>query len=267
MVFAPLNGSAIRHYLVAILGVLALALFTEALQSLSATRQAEVSDILHDLVGAMCGLALFLTYDQQVPGKWAQWRQFPRNVILRFSVLLLLGLMLQPVVGWAYAYWDRASRFPSLLQFSSDWEMKFVQASDSELQVVVPPESWKKSIEDKVGQVVFHPKTYPGIRISEPYPDWRGYTSFQLDIFSELSNPQSIAIRIDDLHHNNEHADRFNKALTIMPGLNHIQIPLDAIRQSPVGRELDLSAIKMVLLFAVNPPEDFSLYMDNFRLD
>ena len=253
--------------MVAILGVVALALITEALQSLSATRQSEISDVVHDLVGATCGLAVFFTYDQQVLGKWAQWRQFPRNVILRFCVVVVLGVMLQPVVGWAYAYWDRASRFPSLLEFSSDWEMKFVEASDSELQVGVPPEGWKKSAEDMVGQVAFHPKTYPGIRIDEPYPDWRGFTSFHLDIFSELSNPQPIAIRIDDLHHNNEYADRFNKVLSIMPGLNQIQIPLDAIRRSPAGRELDLSAIKMVLLFAVNPPEAFTLYLDNIRLE
>jgi len=253
--------------MVALLGVLSLALFTEALQSLSATRQAEVSDILLDLVGAMCGLALFFTYDQQVSGKWAQWRLFPWNAILRFCVVLLLGLTLQPVVGWAYAYWDRDSRFPSMLQFSSDWEMKFVRASDSDLQVVDPPEGWKKSAEDKVGQVVFHPKTYPGIRIDEPYPDWRGYSHLHLDIFSELPTPQSIVIRIDDVHHNNEHADRFNKAFIILPGLNHIQIPLEDIRQAPVGRELDLSAIKTVLLFSVNPPKEFSLYVDNFQLE
>ena len=267
MVFPTSSRFLLQDYIMAMLGVLMLALFTEALQSLSATRQAELSDILLDLVGATCGLALFFTYDQQVSRKWAQWRQFPRKAILRFCVLLLLGAMLQPVVIWAYAYWDRASRFPSLLQFSSDWEMKFVQASDSELQVVAPPEGWKQSAKNKVGQLVFHPKTYPGIRIDEPYSDWRGYTFFQLDIFSELPNSQSIAIRIDDLHHNNEYSDRFNKAITISPGLNQIQIPLDAIRQSPVGRELDMSAIRMVLLFAVNPPEEFTLYLDNIRLE
>lgn len=267
MVFPILSWPAIRHYMVAILGVLALALLTEALQSLSATRQAEVSDILLDLVGATCGLALFFTYDRQLSGKYVQWQHFPRNAILRFCVVVLLGVMLQPVVVWAYAYWDRASRFPSLLQFSSEWEMKFVRVSDSELQVVAPPNGWKKSAEDPVGQVVFHPKTYPGIRIDEPYPDWRGYANFQLDIFSEWPTPQSITIRIDDLHHNNEHSDRFNKAITISPGLNPIQISLDAIRQAPVGRELDLTAIKTVLLFAVNPPEAFSLYLDNIRLE
>jgi hypothetical protein len=266
MGFTTLGWSPLRHYGVAMVGALVLALLTEGLQSFSATRQAEMSDIVRDLVGATCGLALFFTYDRELSGIWGKWRQFPRNAILRFSVVVLLGVTLQPVWGWAYAYWDRASRFPSLLQFSSSWEMKFVKASNSTLQVVVPPAGWKKSVEDTVGHVLFYPKKYPGLCIDEPYPDWQGYTSLQIEVFSELPAPQLIVIRIDDLYHNNEHSDRFNKAINIVPGLNQSNIPLDDIRQAPVGREFDLRAIKTLLLFAVNPPKAFSLYQDNFRL-
>ena len=257
----------IRHYGFAMAGVLGLALLTEALQSLSGTRHSEVSDVGRDLVGATCALGWSLTYDQQASGKWAQWKQFPRSMMIRLCVALLLGFTLLPVAGWTYAYWDRAMRFPDLLQFSSYWEMKFVIASDSDLHVVSPPAGWKKSAEDRVGRVVFHTKTYPGIRINEPYPDWRGYSHLQLDIFSELSTSQFIVIRIDDIHHNNEHTDRFNKTLTIAPGLNHIRVPIDDIRQASVGREMDLSAINAILLFAVNPPEEFSLYVDMIRLE
>lgn len=257
---------SLRHYRFAMAGVLGLALVTEALQSLSATRHPEVSDVASDLLGATCALGWAFTCDQQMSGKWAQWREFPRNVIIRSCVVLVLGFTLLPVAEWTYAYWDRAQRFPSLLQFSSYWEMKFVKASDSDVQLVLPPAGWKKAGEDKVGRVVFYPKKYPGIRINEPYPDWRGYAHFQLDIFSELSTPQTMVIRIDDLHHNNEHSDRFNKAVIILPDLNHIRIPLDDIRLAPVGREMDLSAMKMVLLFAVKPPEEFILYVDSIRL-
>lgn len=257
----------LRHYCFAMVGVLAFALLTEALQSLSATRHPELSDVGRDLLGAICALGWSVTGDQQMSGKLAQWRKCPRSVMIRSCVMLILGLAFLPVVGWTYAYWDRAMRFPDILQFSSYWEMKFVQASDSDLQVVPPPAGWGKSVEDRVGRVTFHTKTYPGIRIAEPYPDWRGYSYFQLDIFSELSRPQSMVIRIDDFHHNNEYTDRFNKVITISPGLNHIRIPIDDIRQALVGREMDLSAMKAVLLFAVNPPEAFSLYIDNVRLE
>lgn len=267
MLFAALSWPPIRYYVVAMLGVLALALLTEILQSFSTTRQPQASDVVHDMVGGMCVLGLLFTYDPLLSGRWVQWRQFPRQAIIRLCVALVLGITLVPVAGWTYAYWDRAKRFPSLLQFSSDWEMKFVKSSDSELQVVPPPVGWKKSSKDKVGRVAFHAKTYPGIRIDEPYPDWRGYSYFHLDIFSKLPTPQLMTIRIDDLHHNNEHTDRFNQAITISPGLNHIQIPLEDIRFAPVGREMDLRAMKSVLLFAVNLQEEFILYLDNIHLE
>jgi glycopeptide antibiotics resistance protein len=267
MLFTVWSWPPIRYYVVTIMGALVLALLTEALQSFGTTRHPEVSDVVRDLVGAMCGVGLFSTYDSQMSGKWTHWRKFSLRSIIRLCVVLVIGITLLPVVGWTYAYWDRASRFPTLLEFSSDWEMKFVKASNSELQVVVPPVGWKKLPEDKVGQVVFHTKMYPGIRIDEPYPDWRGYSHFKLEIFSELPNSQSIVIRIDDLHHNNEHSDRFNRAFTISLGLNHIQIPIDDIRLAPVGREIDLRAMKAVLLFAVNPREEFTLYLDNILLE
>jgi hypothetical protein len=253
--------------MVAIIGALAIASLTEMLQSFTATRQAEVSDIVQDFVGAICGLGMFFTYDPRAPAKWVQWRQFPRHAIIRLCVIVVLGITLVPIVGWAYAYWDRAGRFPSIVQFSSDSEMKFVTALDSELQVVVPPEGWKKSTEDTVGQVVFHTNKYPGIRLDEPYPDWDGYSHFQLDIFSELSTPQSIGIRIDDNYGKYRYTDVFNKTLTIFPGLNQIRIPLEEIRLGPVGREMDLSAIQAVWLFARNPPEEFTLYLDNIHLE
>jgi hypothetical protein len=118
MLFTTSSCPAIRHYIVAMLGALALAGLTEGLQSLSATRHQEVSDVVRDLVGAMCGLGLFCTYDSQMTGKWPNWRQFPLRPIIRLGVVLVIGMTLLPVVGWTYAYWDRASRLPSILQFA-----------------------------------------------------------------------------------------------------------------------------------------------------
>ncbi len=266
MVFAALRWLPIRHYVVAMMGVLALALVTEILQSFGATRQYEIFDIVHDLIGGMCGLAMLLTCDQRLSGKWAQWKEFPKKTYMRLGILAFMLMLLMPTLEWVYAYWDRASRFPSMLEFSTRLEMKFVKTFDSELEVVSPPKGWQQSDNGKVGRVVFSNKTYPGIRILEPYPDWRGYTYFELDIFSDLGTTQSITIRIDDRHHNNEHSDRFNKAFSILPGLNHIQISLDDIRLAPVGREMDLGAMKAVLLFAVNPQKTFFLYVDTVSL-
>lgn len=264
---AKLSWPPIRHYAVALGGVVVLALLTEALQALIPMRKPQVSDVMHDVLGALCGLAWALTTDHSLSGKWVQWRTSPRSRFIVCGVALVIGMTFLPVFEWAYAYWDRANRFPSLLQFSSSWEMKFVTGFDSDVQVVPPPLVWGKSADDRVGQVVFHTKKYPRIRLDEPYPDWEGYSYLHLDIFSELPALQPMIIRIDDQYNKYRSEDAFNKILTITPGLNPIQIPLDEIRLGPVGRKMDLKAIKSVWLYARSPSEEFTLYLDNIHLE
>ncbi len=264
---SKLKWPPIRHYVVAFLGVVVLALGTEVIQGWIPNREPQASDVIHDVLGAMCGLGWSLTTDQSLSGKWARWRAYPRPLFVACGIALITAMTFLPVVEWTYAYWDRANRFPSILQFSSEWEMKFVKSSDSGLQVVVAPQGWNKSTGDQVGRVEFFPKKYPGIRIDEPYPDWRGYSFFQLDIFSELPRPQSMAIRIDDAHLKKGDTDWFIKTLTVVPGPNQIRISLDEIRKGVLGRELDLSVIQAVWLYARSPSEKFSLYFDNLRLE
>lgn len=263
----PRGWSLVSQYVIAVIGVVLLGVVSEGIQVWMPSRHSELADFLRDVVGAVCALGIFLTLDRHLAGKWVVWQQAPRKHLVYAGVGLLIVIVLSPVFTWSYAYWDRTARFPSLCQFSSEWEMMFVQATDSELRIVPPPVGWDKSRNDIVGHVMFYPEKYPGIRIDEPYPDWRGFSHFRVEVYSELPVAQSLAIRIDDAHHTHEYADRFNQAITISPGLNHIHILLDDIRHAPLDRELDLSAIKSVTLFAIRPPEEFSLYLDDMRLE
>ncbi len=263
----PRGWSVGSQYGLAFIGAVVLGALAEGVQFFSSTRFAEWSDLLLDVLGAVGALGLSLTYDPRFTGPVAIWRVAPRKQLVHAGVGLLVVIALSPVLVWSYAYWDRAVRFPSLVQFSSSWEMMFVKGRDSALQIVPSPLGWGKPRVDTVGHVVFYPKHYPGIRLKEPYPDWRGFSRFHFEVYSELPRVQSLVIGIHDAQHNNDYADRFNRVITISPGLNHINIPLDDIRHAPVGRELDLRAIKAIRLFAISPPEEFSLYVDNFRLE
>ncbi|GJL69267.1 MAG: hypothetical protein NPIRA06_19020 [Nitrospirales bacterium] len=255
------------QYGLAFIGAVILGALTEGMQAFNSSRFAEWSDFLLDVLGAVGALGLSFTHDQRFTGRVAIWRVAPRKQLVQAVVGLLVVVALSPVLIWSYVYWDRANRFPSLVQFSSVWEMLFVKGRDAAVQIVPPPLGWEKPRLDTVGLVLFYPKPYPGIRLREPYPDWKGFSHFHFEVYSELPEVQSLIIRIDDAQHNNAYKDRFNQAITISPGLNHIHIPLDDIRLSPIGREMDLSAIKNVRLFAVSPPEEFSLYVDNIRLE
>ncbi len=261
-----LQWAPLQHYLVAFIGIIGLSVVTEVFQLLIPMREPQVSDVLHDVVGGICGLVWSITRDHALSAKWEKWKIYPRRTALSCGIALVMTLMFIPVFEWAYAYWDRSNRFPSILQFSSDWEMRFVNTLDSEVLRVPPPLGWGKSSVDLVGQVVFHTKKYPRIRIRELYPDWNGYSQLYLEIFSELSAPQRIVIWINDRYDKSRPGDGYKNTLTIVPGLNQIQIPLHEIRMGPVGREMNLSGIKEVMLFARSPAEEFTLYIDNIHL-
>ena len=254
-----------KHYAVASIGILILAVSSEMFQIFSSTRYPSVGDVLRDLIGGAYGLVWFVTVDRQCTG-WSRWQQAPRNHLVRLGVFLLLLATLTPVIVWGNAYRHRAMQVPVLCQFTSGWEMLFVSTKGSDLQVVSPPSGWAKSPGDKVGRVVFHPVRYPSVRITQPYPEWRGFGYFAVDIFSELPEEHTIVLRIHDQQHNWQYEDRFNTAITVAPGFNRIRIPLNEIRNAPAGREMDLSAIQSVVFFAVSPSESFVLYFDNIRL-
>ena len=263
----PRGWSAASHYAVALAGVVVLGAGSEGIQSFTPGRYPDVSDVLLDIVGGLCALGVGATADPRLSERWRRWQVAPRKHVVRIVSGGLVLAALSPVIIWAYATWHRDHQFPILCQFSSVWDMRFVQAIGSDLSIVSPPSGWTRSSGETVGRIVFHPTNYPGIRINEPSPDWRGYERFSLEIYSEWPTPQPLHIRIDDAHHNQEQTDRFTRRVIIAPGLNQIQIPLEDIRQAPVGREMDLSSIASVIIFAVTPAEAVVLYLDHIRLE
>ena len=72
---------------------------------------------------------------------------------------------------------------------------------------------------------------------------------------------------MNDVEHNNEFDDRFNRRLNLEQGFRTIRIPIDQIRTGPKNRELDLSNIDRIQLFVYKPSADFDLWLGNFRLD
>jgi len=84
---------------------------------------------------------------------------------------------------------------------------------------------------------------------------------------SESDHPIELVLRIHDRRHNEDYADRFNRSLTFQPGINAFRIPLDEIRAAPAGREMDLSAIERLSVFAVAPEAQLSLYLLELRLE
>ena len=94
---------------------------------------------------------------------------------------------------------------------------------------------------------------YPGLVIDEPLPDWRQWNFLEL----KLANPQPlilhIVVRVHDREHDRTYRDRYNGRFTLPPQSNQtVLIPLEEIRTAPQSRQLDMSAIRGVIVFELD---------------
>ena len=229
-------------------------------------RDADIRDLVRDAAGAITFLGLYMIYDKQMAVLWEKWGR-KIKIIFFMGAFILFASILIPSALWGGAYLYRNSNFPLICGFESMRENKFIKTKDTIFEMNFLPEKWEEVSDNNVGKITFLVAEFPGFAIEEPYPDWSDYKLLRFMVFSELDSSVKISLRIEDSRHNNDHNDRFNRALTIDPGLNRISISLDEIRKAPEKRDMDMTDIRAIHLFAFKPNEEFALYFDNFRLE
>jgi hypothetical protein len=109
------------------------------------------------------------------------------------------------------------------------------------------------------------PDLYPGVSFQEIPKDWRCYSSLNVSFFNPGKGAVPLTMRIDDKEDDPEYEDRVNMRLTILPGMNRLNIPFKNL-VCPSGRRLDTGHVYSLMFFCVRPPETVVLYVDNVRL-
>jgi hypothetical protein len=256
------GGPRLRFYLQALALTIAAGVAAELIQA-PGPGDTSAGDVARDALGATAFLLVALAFDREpIHGR----TRVPRETALLLAVLLL-ALALVPLAATSIAYLGRNAAFPRICGFDAAWERKFVSAHEADLERTPAPEGWGRKPSDRVGRVVFRPGMYPGLRIGEPHPDWRGFERLVFDVYSELPEPVALDLRIDDHRHNEDYWDRFNRTLILQPGASCISIPLRNVQTAPRGREMDMSHVRGLALFANHPGEAFVIYFDEFRLE
>jgi hypothetical protein len=254
----------IRTCLVAFTVTGVFAGLSEILQGLG-SRDAELWDFVRDLLGGAAVLLLALACDRRAGQFPSRRRAFRVTLALTAAALLATAFLRVTTVAIAYLFRDAA--FPRICEFDGRWESEFVGVTNAVLARGEPPAGWGRKVSDRAGRVTFLPARYPGLSIQEPHPDWTGYNRLEFEVYSESRAQVCLNLRIDDVHHNNDYADRFNRALVVEPGPNRISISLEDVRRGPVARPMDMAHVRGLTLFAVGPPQAFSVYLDGFRLE
>jgi hypothetical protein len=252
----------LTHYVVALILSVIVGAVTEIIQSYVG-RDGELADLYRDMLGAVAFLFVAMTFDQKLTWEFRTGRWL-RHVVRALGPVLII-VIFWPAMKWGGAYLYRDRQMPVLLQFDSTVMRLFTRVANGRLEIVDPPSAWSSDA-DKVALLTLYPGFYPGLTMRELSPDWSPYKEIQLSIFSPRTDTLTLEFRVNDRHHNEKYADRFNTVLKIKPGENTLEFPLERVRKTPSGRTMDLTDMGTVVLFAHRPADSISIYLSDIRL-
>lgn len=247
----------------------------EALQMLQPGREVSTDDVLRNAAGAAAFLLLRAAWVRRAAeGAGARRTRLARTTAA--ALLLVAAGARLAMVSAAYVARNHAA--PTVARFDgSFWERELVWTRHSALTPARPAREIERPREadastprfttGALARLDLRPDLYPGISFDEPYPDWSRYENLVLEIASDLAEPINLVIRIHDAEHDHRFGDRFNRRLTIQPGENRIVIPIREIREGPDKREMDMTRVRNIMLFAYRLEQPTHVFLGPIRLE
>jgi hypothetical protein len=259
----PHASRRIGYYVFGFTLSLGIGVAVEIWQLYDPVRTFEVVDLVNDLIGC----AAFLMWHRAVELGFRPPRARFQGVGLVVSAFALIILGLLPLARTWRDYGRRDAAFPVLMEFTGDWYWRFVWTKQARLKVTPPPAGWpRESGTQLVARVDAQRGQYPGLSVTEPYPDWRGYATLEIEVFSTSDGVEPFVLRVHDNQHNNEHNDRFNQNCPVHPGFQTLRFDLEEVRSGPTDRDLDMARIENLRLFISGLKNPLTFYVGQIRL-
>lgn len=224
----------------------------EALQYGTA-RSTDLTDVANDVLGS---LIILVFYRPLLPNiKTRTFKAF------KGIVLLLCLISLWPL---ASAVWDESHaklQFPILADFSSSLEIKRWTGNSS-----YSISTDKNNV--GVMKIKFNTQRYSGVHLKYFEHDWSDYQNLNMTLYNPEQKNLAVTLRIHDLKHkpNFFHSDRFNRRLTLYPGVNEIKLPLNDVKNAPKKRLMELNNIDGFGLFTTRLQQSRELYLKSIYL-
>ncbi len=109
--------------------------------------------------------------------------------------------------------------------------------------------------------------TYSGTGTRRLPHDWRGYDGLVFELHNPRPDTLKLTLRINDRRHDQRYEDRFNTRVLARPGWTRVRIPLADVRRAPRDREMDMSDIFQLGIFATRLPGPRTIHLDHVRLE
>jgi hypothetical protein len=229
------------QYLLAFAATVVLGGLSELAQ-IPIARDASWFDLRSDAVGAAAFLGIFAALDRRL-----------HKVVRPACVLIgvaLLAIHATPLATATTEYLRRDREFPVLLDFTQQLDSYFLVPQWAHLDLHSMPPRWAQRPGESTLRVRFDTGPWPGIDFTEPGPDWREYRDLALDITNPTDSELLVVLRVHDVHHNFQYADRFNRTLRVPAQTRSVlRVPIADIQSAPAGRPMDLTQIADFMLF------------------
>ncbi len=226
----------------------------ELVQGALGTRTASATDLLADALGA----AAFLCLAAALEG-----RRRPALGPLAAGAALL-GVAWAPV--WLDALEARAARqrFPLLYSFEGAAEVARLGAHGARLE---RDPGWATHGAASL-RVELEPGPWPGVVLAGAPGDWRGYATLVLDVKVGDGAALGLELKVgDEASSTDAYAERYNRRYELAPGTHALRVPLEEVARAPVGRRLDLGAVRWLELFAPDLVGPRRFWLDRVRLE
>jgi VanZ family protein len=242
----------INNWRVALLITLAVFVGGGAIELIQAHigRDGSWGDLLRDLTGTWLGL-----FWMQRANKWI-W-------LGRVVSVALLIPNLSTVFYEARYQLNAIQQFPLLAGYESNIELyghggKIERSNQFHTQG------------DYALKVELTTKQYSGIVFRRMMNDWSAYKTLRFDIYNPDPQPFNMTVRVNDVQHKLSGwatPDRFNRTFQLDQGWNHLAFSLNDVRNGPAKRQMDMSQIMWMEIFAGKLPVARTIYLDNVRLE
>jgi len=219
-------------------------------------RTPDIMDLIRDIIGALVALSF-----------WAPARKRVSKVKLRIWQAISATFVALAFLPLAIALLDERKalkQFPVLADFESRFE---IDRWTGDADFSIDHETYhhgKASL-----KVELNTSLYSGVGLKYFPENWQHYNELQLSIFNPDPEPIQLTCRIHDRQHTRGlqlYADRFNRKFSISSGWNLIRIQLKEIENAPHNRNMALSQIQGLGIFAISLSKPRTVYVDYVRL-
>jgi len=256
---------SLRHFskhAILVIALLALGLMVEAVQSFMPNRTASLDDFLLDATGIETGYLLFIIT------RTINFAPAVMSIALIFMTLVMSVLATQPALKLA-VYHIFKTGSPTLVSFDDSFVGSTLSVTGGTLFTLIEAPAEMNRPMHTVLRVDFPKGNYGGVIFHDTSNLWAEGNTLVFELYNSSQHTREMALRIHDRHHNNDYHDRYNMKLSVKPGINTYQIPIQAIKLSINGdrptRQLDMKNIEEIQLFSVDR-NSFSVFLSDLEL-